>query len=58
MDNVLWSGRVLDPKTEQDRAIVAFNERVLGDSRVELVMLTVRDGMTLALKGPAARQIA
>jgi len=48
VDNVLWSGRVLDPKSEQDLAIVAFNEHVLGDGRVELVMLTVRDGVTLA----------
>ena len=49
-DNVLWSGKVLDPKEPSDRAIVAFNERVAGDSRVERVMLTVRDGMTLVRK--------
>lgn len=49
-DNVLWSGKVLDPKEPSDRAIVAFNDRVASDSRVEKVMLTVRDGMTLARK--------
>ncbi|HEY7574945.1 MAG TPA: class I SAM-dependent methyltransferase [Thermoanaerobaculia bacterium] len=49
-DNVLWSGKVLDPKEESDRAIVAFNERVARDPRVEKVMLTIRDGMTLARK--------
>ena len=49
-DNVLWSGRVLKPKDQTDRAIVAFNEKVVKDTRVEKVMLTVRDGITLALK--------
>ncbi|MGH9366479.1 MAG: O-methyltransferase [Thermoanaerobaculia bacterium] len=49
-DNVLWSGKVLDPKESSDRAIVAFNERVARDPRVEKVMLTVRDGITLVRK--------
>lgn len=49
-DNVLWSGKVLDPKEPSDRAIVAFNQRVAGDSRVEKVLLTVRDGMMLVRK--------
>lgn len=49
-DNVLWSGRVLDPRDEPTRAIVAFNERVQQDPRVENVCLTVRDGMMLAWK--------
>jgi caffeoyl-CoA O-methyltransferase len=49
-DNVLWSGRVLKPKDQTDRGIVAFNEVVAKDSRVEKVMLTVRDGITLARK--------
>jgi len=49
-DNVLWSGRVLDPKEETDRAIVEFNDKVAKDSRVEKVLLTVRDGMMLAVK--------
>jgi caffeoyl-CoA O-methyltransferase len=49
-DNVLWSGRVLDPREATDRAIAAFNELVRRDTRVECVMLTVRDGMTLAWK--------
>jgi caffeoyl-CoA O-methyltransferase len=47
-DNVLWSGKVLDPKEPNDHAIVAFNRHVRYDDRVELVMLTVRDGITLA----------
>jgi len=51
-DNVLWSGEVLDPKDEDSRAIVAFNERVQSDPRVENVLITVRDGMMLAWKRP------
>ena len=49
-DNVLWSGRVLDPKDADDRALVAFNKHVLADERVDQVMLTVRDGITMACK--------
>jgi caffeoyl-CoA O-methyltransferase len=49
-DNTLWSGRVLDPQDASDRAIVAFNDKVARDSRVEKVLLTVRDGMMLAFK--------
>jgi caffeoyl-CoA O-methyltransferase len=49
-DNVLWSGRVLDPKEETDRAIVALNDKVAKDKRVEKVLLTVRDGMMLVVK--------
>lgn len=49
-DNVLWSGRVLAPKESSDRAIAAFNRKVAKDKRVEVVMLTVRDGITLAWK--------
>lgn len=49
VDNVLWSGRVLDEAddSEQTRALRAFNERVANDARVECVMLTIRDGVTL-----------
>ncbi len=49
-DNTLWSGRVLEPQSESDRAIVAFNEKVAKEPRVEKVLLTVRDGVTLMLK--------
>jgi caffeoyl-CoA O-methyltransferase len=49
VDNTLWSGRVLD---EQDtaadtRALIEFNEMLVKDERVNCVMLTVRDGVTL-----------
>jgi caffeoyl-CoA O-methyltransferase len=49
-DNTLWSGRVLAPESASDQAIVAFNQAVARDPRVDKVMLTVRDGMTLAIK--------
>jgi caffeoyl-CoA O-methyltransferase len=52
-DNVLWSGRVLDPpETHSDctAGIVAFNTHVAADDRVEQVLLTVRDGITIARK--------
>lgn len=50
VDNVLWSGRVLKPTDNSDRAIAAFNQHALRDKRVDLVMLTIRDGITLAVK--------
>jgi caffeoyl-CoA O-methyltransferase len=49
-DNVLWSGRVLEPKDDSTRAIAAFNAHVQGDARVEHVMLPIRDGITVAVK--------
>jgi caffeoyl-CoA O-methyltransferase len=48
-DNVLWSGRVVEEDGDESaRAIKEFNEHVRNDPRVVSVMLTVRDGMTLA----------
>ena len=49
-DNTLWSGRVLDPKDDEDRGIVAFNAKVRDDPRVDHVLLSVRDGVMLARK--------
>jgi caffeoyl-CoA O-methyltransferase len=47
-DNVLWSGRVLEEDgDESTKAIRRFNDHVTADDRVECLMLTVRDGMTL-----------
>lgn len=50
VDNTLWYGHVLDPQNESDRAIVAFNQHVQNDPRVENVVLTIRDGITLIRK--------
>jgi caffeoyl-CoA O-methyltransferase len=50
-DNVLWSGKVLDAKPDKDtRAIVAFNEKVHADKRVENILLPVRDGIMVMRK--------
>lgn len=50
VDNVLWRGRVLNPMDENSQALDSFNKYVLSDKRVEAVMLTVRDGLTIAYK--------
>ncbi len=50
VDNVLWSGRVLDPQEASDKAIAAFNAHAAADPRVDCSMLTVRDGVLLAVK--------
>ena len=47
VDNVLWSGRVLNPEDDSSRAIAAFNDHVRQDQRVIQVILTVRDGLML-----------
>lgn len=49
-DNVLWSGRVLDPVDTSDLALAEFNEQVRRDGRMDSVMLTVRDGLTVSMK--------
>lgn len=50
VDNVLWSGNVLNPQDKSDHHICAFNEHAMNDKRVQVVMLPVRDGMLLARK--------
>ena len=51
-DNVLWSGRVIDPsQSDADTfAIRELNQRIATDSRIERVMLPVGDGLTLCRK--------
>lgn len=50
-DNVLWSGKVLDEKSDKDtRAIKAFNDKIQEDTRVENVLLPVRDGILVMRK--------
>ena len=50
IDNVLWSGEVLSPESDDARGIAALNDKVQFDDRVENVLLTVRDGVLLARK--------
>lgn len=54
VDNVLWSGRVLDPQwiDPDTRSIRAFNLKLLSDDRVDVSMIPIADGLTLALKRP------
>jgi caffeoyl-CoA O-methyltransferase len=50
-DNVLWSGKVLDAKPDKDtRAILAFNEKVQADKRVENILMPIRDGIMVMRK--------
>ena len=51
-DNVLWSGKVLVPgKTDKDTtAIMAFNDFVHQDTRVENLLLPLRDGLMILRK--------
>ena len=52
-DNVLWSGKVLEDIDEEDQAtksLVAYNELLINDSRVETVLLPIRDGLSLTRK--------
>jgi len=45
-DNVLWSGKVLDPEQDLDaQALDAFNDEVQRDQRVENLLLPLRDGL-------------
>jgi caffeoyl-CoA O-methyltransferase len=52
IDNVLWGGSVADP-ADQDadtRALRALNEKLHGDTRIDLAMVPIGDGLTLARK--------
>ncbi|MEU8229494.1 O-methyltransferase [Actinoplanes sp. NPDC048967] len=52
VDNTLWSGRVVDPRSESDRFITGFNDVARNDPRVELVILPIADGLTIARRLP------
>ncbi len=50
-DNVLWSGKVVEANPDEEtRSIMAFNDKVQADSRVENVLLPVRDGLMVMRK--------
>ncbi len=52
VDNVLWSGNVINQEANDDntKAIKQFNDKLASDERVEAVMLPVSDGLTIARK--------
>jgi len=50
LDNVLWSGKVLQPESEIDDILVETNRRIAADPDVENVFLTLRDGLNVVRK--------
>ena len=50
VDNTLWNGWVADPAHTDDdtRAIRAFNDTVVADERVDVSLVPIGDGLTLA----------
>lgn len=53
VDNVLWDGKVVDSREQDDpqtAGILAFNELIINDDRVENVILPIRDGMMVIRK--------
>ncbi|CCH54201.1 Caffeoyl-CoA O-methyltransferase [Fibrisoma limi BUZ 3] len=52
-DNVLWSGKVVEPVKPSDketRAVLDFNQKIQDDPRVENVLLPIRDGLFVIRK--------
>lgn len=50
-DNVLWSGKViepLDPKDKATKILLDYNKNLKEDERLETVLLPIRDGLTLS----------
>jgi predicted O-methyltransferase YrrM len=53
IDNILWSGKVTEPVAKNDKdtkAILALNQHVANDPRVEQVILSARDGIMMVRK--------
>jgi caffeoyl-CoA O-methyltransferase len=57
-DNVLWGGQVLDTATtsDQTKALQALNDFIATDQRVDAVMLSVSDGLTIVRKRAAGER--
>jgi predicted O-methyltransferase YrrM len=50
-DNVLWSGKVIEPLQPDDaatKALIAYNILLKNDERIETVLLPIRDGLTIS----------
>ncbi|PIF01664.1 MAG: methyltransferase [Maribacter sp.] len=50
-DNVLWSGKVVEPVKEKDKTtkiLLEYNRMLKEDPRIETVLLPIRDGLTLS----------
>ncbi len=52
-DNVLWSGKVIEPLDPSDistKIVLEYNRLLKEDSRLETVLLPIRDGLTISIK--------
>ena len=52
-DNVLWSGKVIEPLQPDDlstKAILEYNTLLKEDERIETILLPIRDGLTISRK--------
>jgi predicted O-methyltransferase YrrM len=52
-DNVLWSGKVIEPLQEDDfstKALIEYNALLKEDKRIETIILPIRDGLTISRK--------
>ena len=52
-DNVLWSGKVTEEVKEDDestKALITYNKMIAEDSRLETILLPIRDGLSLSRK--------
>ena len=50
-DNVLWSGKVIEPLVKNDKAtkvLLEYNKKLASDPRLDTVLLPIRDGLTLS----------
>ena len=50
-DNVLWSGKVIespDSKDEETKELIKYNKLLKNDSRIETILLPIRDGLTIS----------
>lgn len=52
VDNTLWGGSVINPQkqSESTRALRIFNKRLARDPRVDIALVPIGDGLTLAVK--------
>ena len=52
-DNVLWTGKVVEPEKDDDQLtqyLIDFNKMINEDDRVENIILPLRDGLNVILK--------
>ena len=52
-DNVLWSGKVIEPLDKNDlstKIVLDYNRLLKEDKRLETVLLPIRDGLTVSIK--------